>query len=90
MSLLSMVLTPALKSLEKNPRVEAAMEKLKAAESNILPILAKLDYGAMAQEIAALSNGRITAAEVITIETELENIFAAVSALVIEAKSLTK
>ena len=90
MSLISMVLAPAIKDFEKNPKVIAAMTKLQSAEANILPILAKLDYSAMAQEIAALSNGRITAAEVITIEIELENVFSAISALIVEASLVVK
>jgi hypothetical protein len=90
MSLISMVLSPAIKDLEKNPKVEAAMATLKSAEANILPILAKLDYAAIAQEIASLSNGRITAAEVATVQAELENVFSAISALIEEATALSK
>lgn len=90
MSMLSMVLNPIIKDIENNPKIQAAVIEIEAAESRVLPILQKIDPALLATALASLSGGRITPAEAQTIELELVNVFQAIQKLFEEAKGLAK
>lgn len=90
MSLLSMVLQPAIKELEGNPKVVSAVKNLAAAEATIAPILAKLDQGQIAQFIASMSHGKLTEAEVLAVETQIGVVLTEVGNLITEAQAEVK
>ena len=90
MSILKMFLAPAFKELETNPKILAIIANLEAAEARLAPILAKLDESSVAQAIASLTGGKITAEEVQTVEEEAATILTSLPALLTELKAMAK
>lgn len=88
MSILQMFLKPAIKEIKANPKIQAALQQLEVAENKIVPILAKIDQAQLAQQIAVLSGGKITTAEVLLLEQEIGNVLQSLEHLATEAEAV--